>query len=45
MEGIRCLIEQVRKTGRAIDILVNNAGSLIKRTHFLEITEDLWNMV
>jgi 3-oxoacyl-[acyl-carrier protein] reductase len=45
MEGIRCLIEQVRKTGRAIDILVNNAGSLIKRTRFLEITEDLWNMV
>jgi 3-oxoacyl-[acyl-carrier protein] reductase len=45
MEGVHGLIEQVRKTGRAIDILVNNAGSLIKRTRFLEFTEDLWNQV
>lgn len=45
MEGTRDLIEQVRKTGRAVDILVNNAGSLIKRTRFLKFTEDLWSQV
>lgn len=30
---------------RPVDILVNNAGSLVKRTRFLDFTEDLWRQV
>ena len=45
LEGIHHMIKLVRQMGRSIDILVNNAGSLIKRTPFLDFTEDLWNQV
>lgn len=44
-EGIHKFLELLHKTGRPIDILVNNAGSLIQRTPFLNLTEELWNRV
>ena len=44
-EGIHGFIKTVEPSKRPIDILVNNAGSLIKRTPFLEFTEELWNQV
>lgn len=44
-EGIHCFINTVDQFKRPIDILVNNAGSLIKRTPFLELTEELWKRV
>src|SRR5208283_5125964 len=44
-EGIQRFIDLLRQNGRAVDILVNNAGSLIRRTRFLDLTEDLWNQV
>src|SRR6478672_8943682 len=31
--------------GHPVDILVNNAGSLVKRTRFLDFTEELWREV
>lgn len=33
------------EAGRSVDILVNNAGSLVRRTPFLDFTEELWNHV
>jgi 3-oxoacyl-[acyl-carrier protein] reductase len=44
-EGIHRLIRTIEQGKRPIDILVNNAGSLIKRSAFLELTEELWNQV
>ena len=44
-EGIRTFAASLRKGENPVDILVNNAGSLIQRSCFLEITEDLWNRV
>lgn len=44
-EEIRAFAASLRKRETPIDILVNNAGSLIKRSRFLDITEDLWNRV
>ena len=44
-DGIHRFIDLLRQSGRAVDILVNNAGSLIRRTRFLDLTEDLWNQV
>jgi 3-oxoacyl-[acyl-carrier protein] reductase len=44
-DGIHRFIDLLRQNGRAVDILVNNAGSLIRRTPFLDFTEDLWNQV
>jgi len=40
-EGIHKFIQALGQSGRPIDILINNAGSLVKRTPFLEFTEDL----
>jgi NAD(P)-dependent dehydrogenase (short-subunit alcohol dehydrogenase family) len=45
VQGVHELIGKVNQTGRAIDILINNAGSLIKRTRFLDFTEELWDQV
>lgn len=45
LEGIRKFIRALDESGHPIDILVNNAGSLVKRTPFMEFTEDLWNQV
>lgn len=44
-EGVYKLVDLVRKSGRTVDSLVNNAGSLVKRTRFLEFTDDLWQQV
>lgn len=44
-EGIHQFIRTFDQDGRTIDILVNNAGSLIKRSSFLELTEELWAQV
>jgi 3-oxoacyl-[acyl-carrier protein] reductase len=44
-DGIHRFIDLLRQNGRAVDILVNNAGSLVRRTPFLDFTEDLWNQV
>lgn len=44
-EEIRKLSVFLRERELPIDILVNNAGSLIQRTPFLQMTEDLWNQV
>jgi 3-oxoacyl-[acyl-carrier protein] reductase len=44
-EGVHHLIDAVWASKRPIDILVNNAGSLIRRSPFLELTEELWNQV
>lgn len=44
-EGIRKFTHALGQSGRPIDILINNAGSLVKRTPFLEFTEELWNEV
>lgn len=44
-DGIRQLIQAIDRLAKPIDILINNAGSLIQRTPFLELTEDLWNQV
>lgn len=44
-DGIYRFLELLKQVGRPIDILVNNAGSLIQRTPFLDLTEDLWNRV
>src|ERR1700679_209708 len=41
MDGVHSLVHDV--AGRRIDILINNAGSLIKRTHVLDFTEELWD--
>ncbi|HEY3738432.1 MAG TPA: SDR family NAD(P)-dependent oxidoreductase [Bryobacteraceae bacterium] len=41
--GIQAFLAELGE--RHIDILVNNAGSLIKRTPFLEFTEELWDQV
>ena len=43
--GVHHLLDQLGKLQKPIEILVNNAGSLLKRTPFLEFTEDLWNKV
>lgn len=45
LDGIHRLVQSIQQSGRTIDILINNAGSLIRRTRFLEFTEDLWNQV
>jgi 3-oxoacyl-[acyl-carrier protein] reductase len=44
-KGIHHFIDLVRQSGRPVDILVNNAGSLVQRTPFLEVAEELWNRV
>jgi 3-oxoacyl-[acyl-carrier protein] reductase len=44
-EGIHRLLDWLEERHAAVDILVNNAGSLIQRTRFLEMTEELWNRV
>lgn len=44
-QGIHHFVDAIDHAGRPIDILINNAGSLIKRTPFLELTEDLWARV
>jgi 3-oxoacyl-[acyl-carrier protein] reductase len=44
-DGIHRFLDLLQQTGRPIDILVNNAGSLIQRTPFLDLTEELWNRV
>lgn len=44
-EGTHQLIHAVESVGLPIDILVNNAGSLIKRTLFLDLTEEIWTQV
>jgi len=44
-QGLHHLIDEVSQTGRGVDILINNAGSLIKRTRFLDFTEELWDNV
>jgi 3-oxoacyl-[acyl-carrier protein] reductase len=44
-EGIHNFIDLLHQSGRPIDILVNNAGSLIQRTNFLDISEELWDQV
>lgn len=43
--GIHQLIDGLAARNATIDILVNNVGSLVKRTRFLEFTEELWNEV
>lgn len=43
--GIHDFICKFDHGRRPIDILINNAGSLIKRSPFLELTEDLWQQV
>ena len=42
-DGVRGFIEWLKD--RPVDILVNNAGSLVKRTRFLDFTDDLWEQV
>ncbi len=42
-DGVHALIEAV--DGRTVDILVNNAGSLIRRTKFMDMTEDYWEQI
>lgn len=42
-DGVHAFINAVE--GRTIDILVNNAGSLIRRTKFMEMTEDYWEQI
>jgi 3-oxoacyl-[acyl-carrier protein] reductase len=44
-EGVYRLVDLVRQSGRTVDTLVNNAGSLVKRTRFLDFTDDLWHLV
>jgi 3-oxoacyl-[acyl-carrier protein] reductase len=41
--GVHAFILAIQ--GRPVDILVNNAGSLIKRTKFVDMTEDYWNEI
>jgi 3-oxoacyl-[acyl-carrier protein] reductase len=41
--GVHAFIKAIQ--GRPVDILVNNAGSLIKRTKFMDMTEDYWNEI
>jgi len=43
-EGVRNLFDKSVKEFKRIDILVNNAG-LIKRTPFLEITDEEWDQI
>lgn len=42
-EGVTDFIEWLKT--RPVDILVNNAGSLVKRTRFLDFTDELWEQV
>ena len=42
-EGVLEFLEWLKP--RPVDILVNNAGSLVKRTRFLDFTDDLWEQV
>jgi len=42
---IRAVVKQVVDEFGPIDILINNAGSLMKRTPFFELTEQLWDDV
>lgn len=42
-EGVHAFLDWLKD--RPVDILVNNAGSLIRRTRFLEFTEELWREV
>ena len=44
-QGIYHLIRMLDNGKRPVDILVNNAGSLIKRSPFLEMREELWQQV
>lgn len=44
-EGIHHLLDWLAQRPAPVDILVNNAGSLIQRSRFLEITEELWHRV
>src|SRR5215831_1723091 len=39
-DGVHRFLDDI--AGRPIDILINNAGSLVKRTKFLDFTEELW---
>jgi 3-oxoacyl-[acyl-carrier protein] reductase len=41
IDGVHAFLDWLKN--RPVDILVNNAGSLVKRTRFLEFTEELWN--
>jgi len=44
-KGIHHLLDELGNLDMPIEILVNNAGSLLKRTPFLDFTEDLWDKV
>ena len=44
-DGIHRFLDLLGEAGRPVDILVNNAGSLVRRTPFLDFTEELWNQV
>ncbi len=41
--GVHAFLEWLN--GYRVDILVNNAGSLVKRTRFMDFTEELWRQV
>jgi 3-oxoacyl-[acyl-carrier protein] reductase len=42
-DGVHAFIAALQD--RRVDILVNNAGSLIRRTRFLEMTEEYWEQI
>jgi len=44
-DGIERFVSMIQDSNRTFDILVNNAGSLVQRTAFLDLTEDLWSRV
>jgi 3-oxoacyl-[acyl-carrier protein] reductase len=44
-DGIKCFVSAIEKRNGAVNILVNNAGSLVQRTAFLDLTEELWTRV
>ncbi|HLY59142.1 MAG TPA: SDR family NAD(P)-dependent oxidoreductase [Terriglobia bacterium] len=43
--GIRRFVSMLQERKSPLDILINNAGSLVERTAFLDLTEELWDRV
>jgi len=44
-DGIQRFVSIIQERKSPLDILINNAGSLVQRTTFLDLTEELWSRV